>query len=63
MLISLGGGLGLEDVHDFGDEVGEVHGAWVDGLVGTAELGLDVGWDDFEDLGGGCFELVTEQLV
>jgi hypothetical protein len=44
-----GGGLGLDDVHGLGNEVGKGHGAGIGGLAGAHELGLDVGWDDLDD--------------
>ena len=47
----LGGfGLGFEDVDGFAEVVGERHGPWVGGLLAAHEFGLDVGWDQFDDL-------------
>jgi hypothetical protein len=41
--------LGLQDLHDFGDEFVERHGLRVLGLLLAHERGLDVGRDDFDD--------------
>jgi len=57
-----GVGLGAEDLHDFGDEVGEGHGTGVLQLVGPLELGLDVWRDEFEDFDSGFAELIAEGL-
>jgi hypothetical protein len=58
-----GVGLGFEDFDDFGEEVFEGHGARVGGLAAAHEFGLDVGWDEFEDLDAGGLELVTQGLA
>ena len=57
-----GVGLGAEDLHDFGDEVGEGHGAGVGGLALALELGLHVGRDELEDFDFGFAELIAERL-
>ncbi len=41
--------LGLDDVDDFVEVVLERHSAWVGRLLATHELGLDVGWSEFDD--------------
>jgi len=49
--VDFGGvGLGFDDLDGLGDVVLERHGAWVDGLAAAHELGLDVGWGEFDDL-------------
>jgi hypothetical protein len=45
--------LSLEDFDDFGEEVLERHGAGVGNLGAAHEFGLEVGWDEFEDLDAG----------
>ena len=58
-----GVGLGLEDFDGLGEIVLEGHGARVGGLVAAHQLGLDVGWGDFDDLDVCGLELVTERLA
>jgi hypothetical protein len=58
-----GVGLGFEDFDDFGEEVFEGHGARVGGLAAAHEFGLDVGWDEFEDLDAGGLQLVAQGLA
>ena len=47
---------------DFGEEFLEGHGSGVGGLGRAHELGLDVGWDEFDDFDVGGLELVAEGL-
>jgi hypothetical protein len=42
--------LGFDDLDDLSEVVLERHGAWVGGLAAAHELGLDVGWSEFDDL-------------
>ena len=53
---------GAEDLHDFGDVVGEGHGVGIGGLALALELGLDVGRDQLEDFDVGVTELIAEGL-
>lgn len=55
--------MGFDEVDDLVEEFFEGHGARVGGLCAAHELGLDVGWDDLDDLNVGGLELVAEGLA
>ncbi len=55
--------MGFDEVDDFVEEVLEGHGAGVGGLCAAHELGLDVGWGEFDDFDVGRFELIAEGLA
>ena len=58
-----GVGLGLDEVDDFVEVVLEGHGAGVGGLLAAHELGLDVGWGEFDNFDVGRFELIAKGLA
>jgi hypothetical protein len=57
-----GVGLSFDELNGFGEVILERHGAWIGRLAAAHELGLDVGWDEFEDFNAGGLELVTQGL-
>ena len=50
-------GVGAEELHRFGDEIGERHGVGI--VLAVEKIGLDPGRDDFDEFDVGVFEFVA----